>query len=169
MAAGPWGPTVYSVARTLMMGSSTVDPSGRTPVATVPGLNSNVAWRVPSSSVTTVPRATCGVVAARSTGVTTASSSTSAISATVSNSRHATCTVRSEGRWPVRVALSLSVPPPFTAMSNRPSSRVKVYPKAGAPMTSTRAPVSAVPFVDRTRPRTTAMRSGRMVPAATPR
>ncbi len=58
MAVGPLGPTLYSLARTVMVGSEEVEPSGRSMVAAVFGAKSSVARRVPRSSVTSEPRAT---------------------------------------------------------------------------------------------------------------
>ena len=59
IAARPYGPTVYSVARTWSVPSCTVEPSGSEAVACVPAGKRTVAWRVPSPSVTGLPRATC--------------------------------------------------------------------------------------------------------------
>ena len=75
MACGPFGPTVYSVARTLIVVRGWVLPSGITNWAWAPCGNSSVACRVPSASVTMLPRATwMGVAAVRSTVVTCGSS-----------------------------------------------------------------------------------------------
>jgi hypothetical protein len=62
MAFGPFGPTVYSVARTLSEGRPTT-PFGVAIDALVPGAKSIVAWREPELSVITVPRAICGAAA----------------------------------------------------------------------------------------------------------
>ena len=58
MDAGPRSPTVSSVARTSRLESGCDEPSGIVMVAVVPWSNTSVAWRVPSASVTAVPRAT---------------------------------------------------------------------------------------------------------------
>ena len=66
---------MYSVARTLMLSSACVLPSGSVIVALVPRLNINVAWRLPSMSVSTLPCATwIAALLVRSTVVTCGSS-----------------------------------------------------------------------------------------------
>src|SRR5205823_4182382 len=70
-------------ARTCSVVSGWVEPSARTMVAWVPAGNSTVACRVPSASVTTLPRATCIVPAARSTVLTWLSGATRATSGTI--------------------------------------------------------------------------------------
>src|SRR5437762_13779293 len=69
MAAGPFGPTVYSVARTVSVVMGCVEPSAKTRLAAVPWRMNSVARRVPALSVIGLPRTTwMGVLAARSTG-----------------------------------------------------------------------------------------------------
>ena len=71
IASRPLSPIVYSVARTWSVSSGSVEPSGMTISASVPSEKSIVARRVPSASVTALPRAIWKPsIASRSTSVT---------------------------------------------------------------------------------------------------
>jgi len=99
MAVGPFGPTVYSVARTWSVGVNVcVVPSGMVTLAWEPWANSRVACRVPSASEMTLPRATCtGTPEDRSMAVTLGSAGTRATRGTKVKSCHGAWTCRWAG------------------------------------------------------------------------
>ncbi|HEX7125840.1 MAG TPA: hypothetical protein VF406_08680 [Thermodesulfobacteriota bacterium] len=98
IASGPFGPTVYSVARTVRVPSGWVVPSGSTIAAVVPAGTSTVARRVPSASLTGAARCTCITGAPAVITVVTGSSGTRRTSSTTTKSCQGTVTVRCAGR-----------------------------------------------------------------------
>src|SRR5258708_21731908 len=168
IAAGPSGPTVNSVARTVMPPEiACVVPFGSTMLACVPCLNSNVAWRLPDESCDTLPRAT-SIGAPKPIGVDTVSTTESTTSSSGANSFHAVGTLRVAERYPALAYVTMNVPPPATAMSYRPLARDVVEPSSGCPAIRTVTPLSGRLLRVNSRPRMTAVRVSGIAPGVTP-
>jgi hypothetical protein len=170
MAMGPFGPTLYSVARIVsVVAGVLVEPE--TKEAVVPGGTRSVAVRDPLESVCVVPRATWYSLEDADI-VTTVDAGSSAVmmsGGTCVYVFHGTmASVRCTVRYRAALQEIVSAPPPFTAIENVPSLAVVVVPNSVFPTTETVIPSSGLLEVSRTCPRMTAACIGAIVPASTP-
>jgi hypothetical protein len=101
--------------------------------------------------------------------VTAGSSGTSATGSTAANCPQAGVTVRCTGRYSSLEKTTVSAPPPLTARSKAPSTRVRVQPSPATPRIETSTPGSGAPSRVVTLPRRTAARCGSIAPEATSR